>query len=58
LYQKENTLLRKNFFSFFAAIMVLSGFGPYHRLCHKDAPSKHIVVTPTLGGMMHVLGLG
>jgi hypothetical protein len=53
--------LRKNsktFFAFFTATMVLSGFGPYHGLWHKDAPSKRIVVTPTSGGMMHALGLG
>jgi hypothetical protein len=38
--------------------MVLSGFGPYHGLWRKDAPSKHIVLTPTLGGVMYALGLG
>jgi hypothetical protein len=50
--------LAQIFFLFFAAIMVLSGFGRYHGLFHKDAQGKHIIVTPTLGGMMHALGLG
>jgi hypothetical protein len=57
LYQEKNTLLRKNFFSFSAATMVLSGFGPYHALWHKDAPSKCIDVTPKSRGMIQVLGL-
>jgi hypothetical protein len=37
-------------FLFFAATMAWSGFGPHHGLWHEDAPSKCIVVTPTLGG--------
>jgi hypothetical protein len=36
--------------------MAAGGFGPYHRLWTDDAPSKHKVVTPTLGGMMPALG--
>jgi hypothetical protein len=40
--------------------MALSSFGPYHDLWHKDIPSKCIDITPTptLGAMMHALGLG
>jgi hypothetical protein len=49
--------LRKSFFSFFALTMVQGGFGPYHGLWHKYAPSKHIVITSTSGGMMRALGL-
>jgi hypothetical protein len=38
--------------------MVLSGSGPYHGLWHKDTPTKHIDITPTLGVMTCALGLG
>ncbi len=41
----------------FLVIMLPSSFGPYHRLWPDDAPSKHIVVTPTWGGMIGVVGL-
>ncbi len=44
-YQEKSSLLRKNFFSFFAATMARSGFGPYHGLWRKYSPSKRIVVT-------------
>ncbi len=43
--------------SFFAATMAWSGFGPYHGLWFEDAPSKCVIVTPTLGGMISALGL-
>jgi hypothetical protein len=36
--------------------MAASGFGPYHRLCADDAPSKGIVVTPTSGVNVDALG--
>jgi hypothetical protein len=38
--------------------MVLSGFGPYHGLWHKDTPTKCIDITPTSGAMTRALGLG
>ena len=41
----------------FPLTMAAGGFGPYHHLWTDDAPSKHKVVTPTLGGMMPVLGV-
>jgi hypothetical protein len=53
----ETSLTQKSFW-FVATTMVLSGFGPYHGLWHKDTPTKCIDITPTLGTMRHVLGLG
>jgi hypothetical protein len=46
-----------NLFISYAGIMALSGFGPYHGLWCYDAPSKRIIVTPTLGVMISALGL-
>jgi hypothetical protein len=46
-------------FWFVAATMALSGFGPHHGPWHKDTPTnKSMDITPTLGAMMHELGLG
>jgi hypothetical protein len=41
----------------FWLIMVGSGISPYHHLRTDDTPSKHIVGTPTLGGIIGVVGL-
>jgi hypothetical protein len=38
--------------------MALSSFGPYYGLWHKETPTKHIDITPTLGAITHALGLG
>jgi hypothetical protein len=40
------------------ATMVVSGFGPYHRLVHDDAPTGHAGVILTSWAMPTVLGLG
>ena len=40
------------------ATMVVSGFGPYHRLVHDDAPTGHAGVILTPWAMPIVLGLG
>jgi hypothetical protein len=44
--------------SCFPKIMMAGGISPYHCLRTDDALSKHIVVTPTSGGMICALGLG
>jgi hypothetical protein len=54
----SKTPLVQKLFWFVTATMALSSFGPYHGLWHKDAPSKHIDITPTLGAMQNALGLG
>jgi hypothetical protein len=56
-YQKKSSLLRKNFFLFFAATMARSGFGPYHGLCCEDTPTKLIGIIPTPWTKTRVLGL-
>jgi hypothetical protein len=47
----------QKFLLLITTMMVLSGFGPYHGLWHKDAQTKRIDITPTSGTMTHVLGL-
>jgi hypothetical protein len=37
--------------------MVVGGISPYHHLRTNDNPSKCIVGTPTLGGIIGVVGL-
>ena len=38
--------------------MVVSGFGPYHRLVHADAPTERTGVIPTPWTMPLTLGFG
>jgi len=38
--------------------MVGSGFGPYHRLVHANAPTECAAVTPTTWAMSLTLGFG
>jgi hypothetical protein len=38
--------------------MVVSGFGPYHRLVHADAHTERAGVIPTPWAMLLTLGLG
>ena len=54
----QKKLFVNKLFSFFAATMASSGFGPYHSMWHEDATSKWIGAIPTPWVMMFVLGLG
>jgi hypothetical protein len=56
-YQEKSSLSPKNFFSFFAATMAWSGFGPYHSLCCEDTPTKGIGIIHTPWTKTHALGL-
>ena len=38
--------------------MVGSGFGPYHRLVHADAPTERAAVIPTTRVIPLTLGFG
>ena len=38
--------------------MVVSGFGPYHRPVHADAPAQRAGVIPTPWAMPLTLGFG
>jgi hypothetical protein len=52
----SKTSLAQKFLPLIATTMALSSFGPYHGLWHKDAQTRHIDITLTLGMMMHALG--
>ncbi len=41
----------------FWCTMVVSGFGPYHRLWHDNIPTEHAGVTRTLQANVLMLGL-
>ena len=57
-YQVQNNLFANKLFSFFAATMAWSGFGPYHCMWREYAQTKCICAILTPWAMMIALGLG